>query len=623
MAQWRFPSNDHGEIKGFNDSGVAQFRGTPLPSLAREICQNSLDAAKEKTVIVEFSAFDLPSGKLPGAQELRDTFERCVEFWKNQKSVVTKGFFASAYEKIGAESIHMLRISDYNTTGLTGSRGVTNTHWSNLTKSSGVSDKKGAAGGSFGIGKFAPFACSDFSTVYYSTYDHEGLEASQGVARLVTFTRADNEDTQGVGYFGEERNTPSYQQMNLEPGYQRKPGQYGTDIYIAGYRFANTEGGWEKSIIVSILESFLGAIWNEKLIVKVGQYEISKDTLDDIIGMFREELTGYTERYYEVLTSASTVWHEETNFMGLGQVKLGLLLGGQEMHRKVAMIRKTGMKIKDQDHISSFIPFAGIMFIEGDKINERLRALENPEHTEWQVARADNEVQARALLKSIRDYLCRKVEELASQGGQDDFDVVGLGNLLPDDPDNTSETAKEENITDHTFAVEKRKPKKKAPLTAGASAGGTEGTDFKDGGYVEGDSVLGYLHNGGRGKHPDERDPYPVDIDSGAKGKITEPKSVIPQKLRIICMDKNAGKYVVMFVPNRDAGKATIKLEMSAETVSYPAPVIEASVIGKGTVTLKNGLLTGIELKKDQPIRIMVRLDYSDYCSMEVKAYAN
>ena len=34
MAQWRFPSNDHGENKGINDSGVAQFRGTPLRSLA-------------------------------------------------------------------------------------------------------------------------------------------------------------------------------------------------------------------------------------------------------------------------------------------------------------------------------------------------------------------------------------------------------------------------------------------------------------------------------------------------------------------------------------------------------------------------------------------------------------
>ena len=38
MIKWRFPSNDYGENKGINDSGVAMFRGTPLKSLAREIC---------------------------------------------------------------------------------------------------------------------------------------------------------------------------------------------------------------------------------------------------------------------------------------------------------------------------------------------------------------------------------------------------------------------------------------------------------------------------------------------------------------------------------------------------------------------------------------------------------
>ena len=59
MAEWRFPSNDHGETKGINDSGVAQCRGTPLRSLAREICQNSLDAARAKTVTVEFNAFEI------------------------------------------------------------------------------------------------------------------------------------------------------------------------------------------------------------------------------------------------------------------------------------------------------------------------------------------------------------------------------------------------------------------------------------------------------------------------------------------------------------------------------------------------------------------------------------
>ena len=74
MIQWRFPSNDHGENKGINDSGVATFRGTPLKSLAREICQNSLDATRDKTVKVEFNVFSIPTQNVPGMNVLKDAF---------------------------------------------------------------------------------------------------------------------------------------------------------------------------------------------------------------------------------------------------------------------------------------------------------------------------------------------------------------------------------------------------------------------------------------------------------------------------------------------------------------------------------------------------------------------
>ncbi len=622
MAQWRFPSNDYGEKKGINDSGVSLFKGTPLRSLAREICQNSLDAARAKTVRVEFNAFDISPSQLPGCNDLKDAFERCSQFWGDQKAITTKQFFSNAIEKITSEKIHMLRISDFFTSGLTGSREEVNTHWTNLTKSSGVSDKKGTSGGSFGIGKFAPFACSDFSTVFYSTYDEEENTASQGVSRLVTFRRQDGQTTQGVGYFGEERNTPSYSQMVLEPGFSRENGAYGTDIYIAGYKHFAEENGWEKSIVVSILDSFLGAVWHEKLIVKVGEIEISKNTLNDLIETYRDELTGHTEQYYKVLLSDKTKWYEE-DFLGLGIIRLGLAIGDSDAHRKVAMIRQTGMKIKEQDRISSFIPFVGVMFIDGDKINARLRELENPEHTEWQVARAENEVQARALLRSINDFIRKKVEELASENGEQYFDVEGLSNLLPDEPDDTKEVAKEENVTDKTITIEKRKPQKSKPQTPASNIGGTEDVDFKEGGYVEGDSVLGFIHKNNKRQKRIEHESYPVDISEEGTEKIPTVKNITPQKLRIICTDKKAGKYIVMFVPNESAENGTIHLSLAAESCSYDAPIINASIIGKGNLTVSGTEIKGVEFIKDAPVRLNVQIDFSDYCSMEVKAYAD
>ena len=64
----------------------------------------------------------------------------------------------------------------------------------------GASDKSGTAGGSFGIGKFAPFACSDFRTVFYSTLDKDGVKAYQGVSRLTSFRTASGMVTQGTGF---------------------------------------------------------------------------------------------------------------------------------------------------------------------------------------------------------------------------------------------------------------------------------------------------------------------------------------------------------------------------------------------------------------------------------------
>ena len=41
---WNFPNNGGGQIKSISDAGIETFTGTEIQSLAREICQNSLDS---------------------------------------------------------------------------------------------------------------------------------------------------------------------------------------------------------------------------------------------------------------------------------------------------------------------------------------------------------------------------------------------------------------------------------------------------------------------------------------------------------------------------------------------------------------------------------------------------
>lgn len=180
--KWRFPINDSGGIRGINDTGVAMFRGNPLSSLAREICQNSLDAAisDKEPVKVQFKMFTIKTDEIYGMKDLKETFLKCKDFWGDQVNGETVKFFNNAITVSNRPECRIMRISDFNTTGLLGSEAKINTDWTNLTKSTGVSDKKGTAGGSFGIGKFAPFACSDFFTVFYSTKDCENKCAYQG-----------------------------------------------------------------------------------------------------------------------------------------------------------------------------------------------------------------------------------------------------------------------------------------------------------------------------------------------------------------------------------------------------------------------------------------------------------
>ena len=617
---WRFPSNDYGENKGINDSGVAQFRGTPLKSLAREICQNSLDAAVEEKIKVEFNMFSVKSNKLPGRNVLKDTFVRCLDFWKIQKGTETRDFFTAAIKEIEKEQCTFLRISDYNTRGLTGSKGDINTNWTNLTKSSGVSDKRGTAGGSFGIGKFAPFACSLFSTIFYSTYDEEGVEASQGVARLVTFTREDGQNTQGIGYFGEEKNTPVYEQLKFEPGFERKQGQYGTDIYIAGYKFAGET--WKSDIIISILDGFLGAIWNEKLEIVVGDILINKDSLDDLINEYREVLTGYTDKYYDVLRSGKTAWKTQ-NLLGLGEVKLGILLGDMDAPKRVAMIRQTGMKIMDKDRLPGHVPFTGIMFINGDEINKRLRLMENPEHTEWQPDRAGNKIQAQALLREIHSFIRMWIEELVSNSMEDSIDAVGVGNFIPDMPDDVNEQSKEEVICDKVLNVEIKKVPRKAKSTT--RPGNMEKDERVDkNGHMElGGADVEWFHNDGHTITPGPKPGEAAHSEEGGNEQAVKNISVGIDKFICICVDKEKGKYVLMIVPDNDGINGVVELFLSAETQNYEAPIKKASLSGSTeSVIVSGNRITGFSFVKGKALRVGIELDFSDYCSMEVKMYA-
>ena len=59
--KWIFPSNNGGEVDGFNNASIDTFNGTKLFSVVRETIQNSMDARldKDKPVRVSFTLSDI------------------------------------------------------------------------------------------------------------------------------------------------------------------------------------------------------------------------------------------------------------------------------------------------------------------------------------------------------------------------------------------------------------------------------------------------------------------------------------------------------------------------------------------------------------------------------------
>ena len=62
-------------------------------------------------------------------------------------------FLEKSLNILSRDTISVLEIATYNTTGLKGAKEKVSSPFNNLVKSSGVSNKSDDAGGSFGIGK--------------------------------------------------------------------------------------------------------------------------------------------------------------------------------------------------------------------------------------------------------------------------------------------------------------------------------------------------------------------------------------------------------------------------------------------------------------------------------------
>ena len=614
---WNFPNNNDGKISGISEAGIETFRGDLLKSLAKEICQNSLDAIAESKdkVLVEFELYELPfknDGRIIG---LKEYFKLAKEYWQDNEKTIR--ILEKAEKNFERDKIRILRISDYNTTGLIGSDKKKNSTWNNLVKSSGVSDKTGSLGGSYGIGKSAPFACSDLRIVFYNTLDINGLEAFQGVANLVSFEKEKDKTTQGTGYYGNSEDNTAIRNMEYFGPYVRK--ECGTDIYVVAFL---DDEEWEKKIIEAILENFLIAILKNNIEIKVGKTLINKENLNSLMEEHKDNIL-LTYNYYQVLMENDSE-AMEFSLRDLGIFKLYLSIK-KDFKRSILISRSNGMKIFDKKGISSSIEFSGVCILEDEKINAYFREMETPQHDNWQTDRHRNPKEAEKVKKEFFKLLKEKVLEKGKETITDEMDAVGMGEYLPDIQDaNTESENKKENIEN----VKKKFEYKKVTTVETAENNILKVPDAEEQSYInelsEDGEIEGEISSEDYINTSDEREGAGTgNSREGDKFESSKFSHISPSSIRIFKVSDDENTYKMIFSIDRDTKNIIIAVSIAGEQGNIPIMIKDAKESNGEILKSRYNKIEMKNLFKNSKYSILFSLNDSENYPVEVKIYGD
>lgn len=628
---WRFPKLDDGQEQGINDSGVATFKGSELyDNLAREICQNSLDAKADdkETVIVEFNSVSLPKKDHSALVGLDEVFANCEKFWEKKTEPKFEAFIREAKAKLAQDNIELLVISDYNTKGLSGARaGITDRSvWRALTHSNGVTQKSQGSGGSYGIGKNAPFACSSFRTIFYNTYAQEdGVRAFQGVARLVTHFQA-GEATQGVGFFQNvTTKKPIYGEDTclLRDCFARK--EYGTDVIIAGFKKTQT---WAEDIEKAILSNFFVAIVDKKLVVKIDGREINSENISGRLKYYTDaerrdnikekKITPIMELYNavtspDVVMSTKIIPEDVTD-----DVKL-YIKKDDDYSKIVAEMRSIGMVIRTR-HNSQFTRYAAVMVVQPGKLNDLLKEIEPPQHNKWDPDIIEDDPEKNQYAKRIRAALIRwandSIIECCRCEVPDEIDLDGVSAYLPfDDNDMGIGNDEEENNSPNAANVPGEVKRSKQQVRT------VKLTATKVKGHKDDDTTPSNEEGSGKkpgtGGTPDPEGPDDVTAPMPGEKAINIPK-VMSQ--RIIQMPASSSYRVALMLEN-DCPTVHISVKAIGDDGTKENITIKEYKYEKQKTPVNSDVMVIRDVKAKTPYEIFLFLEYSEKMLLELLIY--
>jgi len=624
--KWAFAKNDGGRDSGLHDAGVETFKGNFDRYLAREMIQNSLDARHDPNnpVLVKFELLPLDRQEIPDMDGLKATLARCAEYWSHDKKA--KEFFRRAETISKQDKITALRIGDSNTTGVLGSDTERSKNWYNLIRCAGSSSKGGGEGGSFGIGKNAPFAASLLRTVLYSTFNTDEEHVFQGVATLVSHNHPQGGISQSTGFLGAQSGASVRTMPQIPSKFRRL--QHGTDVIVLGFPATDN---WQNDLLYSVLDNFWPAIHFGDLEVKVGDMTITKANLQTLLETFSGQESFTANLFYEAFTKPTHKF--PITLPWLQGVTLYLTAGDAELPKRIAMVRKTGMKIFEKA-FRSVIPFCGVFMCRNDNGNKLLREMEPPRHDIWDADHPEKGVN-RKIESEYVNFIRDCIRKLTPADESKVISIPGLNRFLPDDDETPEESfdgvlndALQQETSERSPLPEKipgRKMESKAkpmqpdhlkPNDSDEETEGGEGEGTGDGPGKKKETATG---TGGAGGGKGNGD---AGGSGGGHGGANS-KPAIPIRYRTFVQDSATGVYTVTVAPEKQpTTDAMLAISTVGDDQKAPAEIKSARLASGGDIPVpETGILGPLKLTTDAPLKLEIVLSEPLRVAMEVSAH--
>jgi hypothetical protein len=630
---WRFPKLNGGPKQGYTDPGIETFKGEPLiDNLTREICQNSLDAKSpthEGPVTVKFELREMDKSQYEMFNQFDDCFIKCKDYWAGRQDDKLKAFLNGIDNTLALQKIPVLVISDYGTTGLTGSR-EEDSVWEALTHAEGISKKTANdSGGSYGVGKSAPFACSSLSMVFYNTYAIDEQKAFKGVVKLATFLDG-GEKTQSIGYYQNQSSVEGHPIFGEDEGCsfsnQFVRDVYGTDVIVVGF---NEPEIWSEEILKSALKHFFVAICENKLVVQVGDLVIDSDTINHLFGakneLDRKKMGSFFQMYSAFTAPEKFVF--ETNIIEENDIKL-YVKKDPTYSNVIGYFRSTGMLVGNEKKRNPYQRYSAVVVVQGEQLGNLLRDAEPARHNRWDsniISSMDKEKRKRTknAIDRINHWVKHTINNLFELIQQKEVDA-DVGEYLADDTDSqlSDDLAGQGNdkmkVNQKLKSLDFSPVKKKIKVID--TGGTTIGNEIKDNQAKVNNDRENSVDVDGKSKTPQ------VESDPGGSvvgiGDVNGPKSFTRPKItgqKVFILDEALGKYCVKLKINQTSNKVYLAFKsVGDDSKSQDLSVVSYDLNGAGVTVINATEIGPLTLPANQMNEINVCFERKEKMLIEM-----